>query len=1208
MNISEIQVDQFGVWRNLNLPLSPNGLTVLHGPNEAGKTTLLRFLRGMLYGWRGHEGPAGTSGPNLRAAGALQLLSGHSGYRLQRDASSGVRGELKLSGRTEQRTAQEVLDDCLKGIPEQVYQNVFAIGLRELQELGTLDDRQVSELIYGLTLGVEGQRLLGAWNGVREERGQYLDPGTGTGLLAELQAEHDRLEVKLQEQHGHMAERHEKLAGRRDTIEGETASCRERQQGIQSQLRGHQFLDRVYGPWSRGQECRAELKQMPDIGYFPSDGVERMRKLVAERTTVEQSRVKLRAEISQLRDKATRLAGKPEIHKHVGALHGFILQRNWLRDLEQRISEANDRVELSRMEFDTRLERLTGRWSVSDIDQADVSAVTEHRLNDAARSYRLVLEKQAAGKRGYKRLKQTCQKLKATLDAEAGKLEGMTLDEAHSQHQRQYEDLKSLANLRVREAELKQRQEGFEMQLAHLRPRHVLPAWVYLVLVVFCVAGGTLGFWGIVKGITSSEIAGMTYLLLGLTTAGVAWGVKNQFEGDALTMLRNLEADAASNETELEATRRAIQQLLSQCDLSDLEDVQIPDLTSASNPPRAETRARPTVPNLARRTRRSSIEIPGASQPAETTSADSNEVQTDDSAPRNPADPMADAWQSVREKARVLGKKMWKATRESVLGFEARSSTLDKLENAPTPETEATIPPPVSETRGLGRRLAVPRSSSGSEITRHEGERSIPEVPRFVKQATEPAWELAAMQHVANSVAKFDDLRRSQQSWQNRRARLEERRQKLAEQHQELEATQVKWRELLAGLNLPEDLTPQQAAKHCEALVAAKSQRERVQHAEAELTQLKSLWNSFQQRIEELGRKLHWDADYRNPLHVLDRWEAQLTTWSKEQQERKEIIKQYRGRRQERSKLARQLKSLDVHRNALLVQGGAGDVEEFEERARSVIHRRDLEQQFDEAQAKLAEICAEHQDLAVVEEDLKAFNPKHNTEFMATLRQELHDLDRDLATNAEQLGGVRREMQLLEEDREPTRLRFEQAQVAGKLAVATSEWLALEAACQTIDEMRTKFERSCQPRTLAMASRLFNRMTRGRFSNIWTPLDRRELRIEDDRQANYTVEQLSCGTREQLFLAVRLALVEDLARQGIALPMVLDDVFVNFDEQRAEAAADVLLEFANQGHQVLFFTCHKHLADIFAARGVSLVELPARESTSDAETLRLRAG
>ena len=51
MKIAEIHVDSFGHWRGLHVPDLSSAVTVIHGPNEAGKSTLLQLIRAVLYGY-----------------------------------------------------------------------------------------------------------------------------------------------------------------------------------------------------------------------------------------------------------------------------------------------------------------------------------------------------------------------------------------------------------------------------------------------------------------------------------------------------------------------------------------------------------------------------------------------------------------------------------------------------------------------------------------------------------------------------------------------------------------------------------------------------------------------------------------------------------------------------------------------------------------------------------------------------------------------------------------------------------------------------------------------------------------------------------------------------------------------------------------------------------------------------------------------------
>ena len=74
---------------------------------------------------------------------------------------------------------------------------------------------------------------------------------------------------------------------------------------------------------------------------------------------------------------------------------------------------------------------------------------------------------------------------------------------------------------------------------------------------------------------------------------------------------------------------------------------------------------------------------------------------------------------------------------------------------------------------------------------------------------------------------------------------------------------------------------------------------------------------------------------------------------------------------------------------------------------------------------------------------------------------------------------------------------------------------------------------------------------------------------------------------------MRLALASSYARRGATLPLILDDVLVNFDADRAKAAAAVLRDFAAAGHQLLVFTCHEHILKLFKSLKLSTSRLPS---------------
>jgi hypothetical protein len=150
----------------------------------------------------------------------------------------------------------------------------------------------------------------------------------------------------------------------------------------------------------------------------------------------------------------------------------------------------------------------------------------------------------------------------------------------------------------------------------------------------------------------------------------------------------------------------------------------------------------------------------------------------------------------------------------------------------------------------------------------------------------------------------------------------------------------------------------------------------------------------------------------------------------------------------------------------------------------------------------------------------------------------------------------------------------------------------LNTAVGLLDSVRHRYETEHQPETLREASRRFAELTAGRYTRVWTPIGQRELRVDDARGNSLAVDVLSRGTRELLFLGLRLALASSYARRGANVPLVLDDVLVNLDAQRAQTAAKALHEFSDSGHQILLFTCHEHTLPLFRELGVQVREIP----------------
>jgi len=198
-------------------------------------------------------------------------------------------------------------------------------------------------------------------------------------------------------------------------------------------------------------------------------------------------------------------------------------------------------------------------------------------------------------------------------------------------------------------------------------------------------------------------------------------------------------------------------------------------------------------------------------------------------------------------------------------------------------------------------------------------------------------------------------------------------------------------------------------------------------------------------------------------------------------------------------------------------------------------------------------------------------------------------------------------MKTLAGDRRLAEAKLELSSLERQIELCADHWRTLGFTTCMLEKVCEIYESERQPETLREASAFLKSLTEGKYVRVWTPLGKNALRIDNDKGQSLPLEVLSRGTREAVFIALRLSLAAAYSRRGATLPLVLDDVLVNFDTIRATSAAKVLRDFAALGHQVVMFTCHEHIMRMFDSIGVQVRVLPAQGEPGAAEVYRPEA-
>lgn len=179
---------------------------------------------------------------------------------------------------------------------------------------------------------------------------------------------------------------------------------------------------------------------------------------------------------------------------------------------------------------------------------------------------------------------------------------------------------------------------------------------------------------------------------------------------------------------------------------------------------------------------------------------------------------------------------------------------------------------------------------------------------------------------------------------------------------------------------------------------------------------------------------------------------------------------------------------------------------------------------------------------------------------------------------------ARRALDAIDGDDRAVQAREGLEQAAATVRAELPHWMRARLAHALLAQSMQRFRERSQGPMLGAASTLFAAMTGGEFERLETEAgdDDAPAVLQARRRGGRAlgVEAMSEGTRDQLHLALRLAALAQQRARGLLLPMVLDDVLMTSDDGRALRVLQALAEACEgDGGQIIVFTHHLHLLE-----------------------------
>ena len=1204
MQITDIEIARFGVWRDLTLPLAGPGLNLLYGPNEAGKTTLMRFVRGVLYGYE----PFSTHGFRERN-GEAQSTAGWDGtlfaeidgapHVLRRFSEAGgdPRGTLIVTDPDGETHGEEWLHDRLGGLSETLYRNVYALGIYELQELATLEHADVASHVHGVSLGPAGRRFLAAADAAENEANALLTTGPGGdavgGRIAELLRTRSSLTAKLAALPDGRAAAGE-LRTESDKLARAATKLERKKKRLRQDLRGRRYAEKVHGPWRQVRDLKGELKKLGGTARLPADGLTKLIAAEADRDAAKSRAADARRRADDAAKRAGEVRFDATLDNYAPAVRALAGLGGWFTQTREKwdaAAERADRLARRAAELAERRESRPGaepdpaEWTPEEADRLVSRFAGTADLTESPHFRRLAA---AAG-----------------ADPEAV---AVPLDETVERVRDDGAALRSLA---------KSEPTGGELPPLDLTRG----------------PNGVDVTDGAENALTEAAAA---YRAAGLQARRLKRAYKKKDRAFRKSEARRAEALAAVGaEDPREAAAAADERVRRLTELADLTRTE------------AVLSGRRTAGGLRPDEWASRLEVP--------------------------------PWVSlcfglfVAGGAAFLLLGLWRGVTDAALaggvflliGLSCGGFAWRMRDHMETVLSDAAVE---AERRGAGaesdliearERIRALAATAGLDPKRLRS-RSGPGGGEW-----DPAAASAALRAAERDRERLRELAKSADAHAKRRRDLSALRDRIRRSQGDLAAGRQMWFEALKAVGLPE------GSKTKDALAAWREERsDAVRLAAANLVEnagsarpavtkvirravavpvpvpvptgpsngisrgeveqaktaakeaadrrdaLAATLDAFRERVRAFGKTIGRPEVKNDVAAALSGWVRELDAQADRRADRDRRAADADRLRQEADDLDARVRAKSSERQALLDAAGVADRAAYERLAGGSAKRAEVVGLLQMAEADLDQATAGESDFAVQEEDLAKFDPAENRDALNRLEEDLERIDADLRQTEQRRAVVDRELESLGADDARDGIRLELSKLDGELRDARERWHAATLAGRAFAGMRADVERTRQPAVLAAAGRYLEQLTGGRYRRVWSPLGERTLLVEDHKGTALAPDALSGGTREQLYLAVRLGLMEHVAEpdetsggkiidgNGLDLrpPVVLDDVLVNFDQLRTEAALDTLRTFCaaetradgtvRPARQVLFFTCHLHLAHLFEAGGVDPVWLP----------------
>lgn len=452
-----------------------------------------------------------------------------------------------------------------------------------------------------------------------------------------------------------------------------------------------------------------------------------------------------------------------------------------------------------------------------------------------------------------------------------------------------------------------------------------------------------------------------------------------------------------------------------------------------------------------------------------------------------------------------------------------------------------------------------------------------------VRQTLESCREADQTRDIRNRLRHDLDLGKS--NLERALARQQQAADKKSESQFQLEKARDEWISSTDSLGLPGELDPETVREAYRFMGVALELEDESRKTERELEITSQEIQAFEAPVEKILKNCGIEAikDSSGKIdwllcqeHLLSRAEGN----QRAEERKQDLLQTIETQKEETTALTAVFESMQARLNEFLADSGARDINEIEKFVHIRESKRSLLDRKAELEASLAYV-AKDMPLAQFLESFASTDEENQETRLLKIKVELAELEEKTKDLTGQKAILTDKRKRIETSPEPALLRQQIALLEARAARLATEWSSLAFAETLLNEARLVFEKERQPEIIRDASGIFASITDYKWKGIGLNLENSNLMILAPNGESVSPETLSRGAQEQAYLALRLAYIRSHANSFECLPVIMDEILVNFDPERAKRCARTFAAMAkNEGQQIIYFTCQPHIMDM----------------------------